>query len=242
MAKFNGTIYIEFNGIPGCGKTTLANQCIEYLKKQGFTVANLSLDKTNYQKRRFRKWINRMVGILFYYPFIIEAIKIKPFNIERIKYVLEIYDIIHLSQDNTAMCADFILVDQGIVQGIASIFHTTTYYPLPGTRSSVNKHLRSFENAISINCNITASSAIERIRDRKANLGRFDQMDDSNLEKSYNINMNNLAELRKSFENEFQSIEIETETPTINNTNKILRFVSDLLDKEVYNESNKFSL
>ena len=167
---------IEFNGIPGSGKTTIANELNNILRKEKKSVCLYS----DYYKRNCHNRLKQIKEVCFYFlPFIkyfslLMKItkKIKRDHIT-FKYILSsavnFCGKIDLYRNSKV---DYIIIDQGIIQEIESIFFLNEFdTEFDDIFRLINKY---FERTIIINTEIKIEIACDRINTRKNGTSRAD--------------------------------------------------------------------
>ena len=166
-------VVVEFNGIPGVGKTTIARRVEQILRNKGlkvFTVAGLRWD-TFYNKVRllidldawcFCYYLSQTLGVKYWLP-------TKYFFAAARMYVA-IRDFIIKSSDN-----DVLLLDQGIIQilcAVGGIKQRQMYNYRIVFNYLGKKNIYIFR----IDCDNNINLAETRIDYRNQKCGRFDRL------------------------------------------------------------------
>jgi hypothetical protein len=187
MEPFNQSVIIEFNGLPGCGKSTTATLLMERLKLMGYEVGYFEdLQNCKYSNRRMKN-IKLVLNSLKppYIKVIYNLLKVwlnlKPFKFSRINYIKLVYNFyfIYFSKEVTKRY-DFIICDQGLIQGILSIMHTDIIKDNSYIQELVDSILYNLKDIYWVNCNVNYRTAKERIRSRGLTQGRLDFINDDN--------------------------------------------------------------
>lgn len=221
-------IIIEFNGLPGSGKTTTSRLLQQKLN---------GLDqKTAFSY--YRKSINRNVfSILFAFKFrkLVWAIKqySKTFPSKRsLSLCLSYVSFIRMYQD---FCLDnkneLLLVDQGLVQSLISLAHKD---PLP-QNNYLNQVLQLSKldcfPLIIVNCNINKDLSMGRIEQRQQKKGRLDSMDVEERIHALSIQNDNFNSIRKELRNMYSHlhmIDIDMTRHPEENANELVYYLQSL--------------
>lgn len=212
------TKIIEFNGCCGCGKSTLAAVLGKSFKEN--TIRYLTLSELLNQNISYQN--------IFYYKHIVfELLKfcftILPFRLNRIhyfKHVLKLHIAIELVIKEGRY--DYILLDEGIVQGLSSIAYTDIITKKAFAKS-VTQFMFKDQDYFIVNCNLDYNELLRRINIRKRNVGRIDQYFDRNemlsvLKSQYK----NLTRLRGILPNNVEIIDLNMDCETKDNVEVIL--------------------
>lgn len=175
---------VEFNGLPGSGKTTITKKIVELLFQNGqkaFVWDDLTYGKNKSILFKIVKYLISINIIDLYYLLMITLSASEKLNIQQLKRILTAericmaYKLINDSHD-------YYIIDQGIFQSIISIIHTynisNSYRFIKYSNLLLNKFTCLHINTIS-----TPEIALDRIRFRNFEKGsRFNYIaDDSEL-------------------------------------------------------------
>lgn len=212
------TKIIEFNGCCGCGKSTLAAVLGKRFKEN--TIRYLTLSELLNQNISYQ-------NIFDYKHIVFELLKfcftILPFRLNRIhyfKHVLKLHIAIELVIKEGRY--DYILLDEGIVQGLSSIAYTDIITKKAFAKS-VTRFMFKDQDYFIVNCNLDYNELLRRINIRKRNVGRIDQYFDRNemlsvLKSQYK----NLTRLRGILPNNVEIIDLNMDCETKDNVEVIL--------------------
>lgn len=176
---------IEFNGLPGTGKTTIAKKLGEVLTDSGLNVVYYS----DYYKTYCHNRIKQVLGVCSH-PFLTIKYSMLLFNLTRgchlkklnKKYILA--SILNFPGKITLANRrdiDTIIVDQGIVQEILSIFHSVD---TDADFSAVFKFLhQEFATLMIVNVDLDIDKNQERINKRQDGASWYDGMKDLEIQK-----------------------------------------------------------
>ncbi|MFR1851725.1 MAG: hypothetical protein ACLSXF_11630 [Clostridium sp.] len=224
------TKIIEFNGIPACGKSTLANSIKFSLETKNFSIG-LWEDITNeFKKQSLKVKINYVSDI----P-IIDYLKLfLSLKLEKKRkwyyYWFAIKISIIYSWCKRGSKYDFVLIDHGYIQHAVSLLCGDDISTTP-------RYLKNFERVIKkqtpvdihIECDISIEEVQKRIKSRKRDNGRLDIIDNYELQKNmYKIEKFNLECINKYLREHDKSskfIKINTEVDIDKNTEYIIKSV-----------------
>lgn len=227
------TIIIEFNGLPGSGKTTISKILKEKLTKDyGIEV------KSRYARRSRHRKAYSILLCPRYYRLLISLNKYsKLYGTKRsfvrrlsiANFVREYYNFVF---DNKK-CA--LLIDQGIVQGIISFAHqdslTTSEY-LDDVLLNCG-----FEKLpiVIVNCNIDIEEAVKRLNQRPQNGCRVEKMSKENMLQTMKTQCRNFSIIRSLLESKFSQlimIDINTDAFPEENAYRIIHAIQSKLISE----------
>lgn len=182
-------LFVEFLGLPGAGKTTIANQTVRGLQKLDFNVYTRDLfmaDRASVKprERRIRYFSFCVRNFLLLLTTIRYANSIKPFNIDAFDFGYQFFRIANKMNEAcryaTRRKCQIIVFDQGVLQALSSI-------ALSGqmrSRSLLKRRMLHFHNHLFDGkdmfipfINVEIEIANQRIRQRPSFESRFDRMD-----------------------------------------------------------------
>lgn len=188
------TLLVEFIGLPGAGKTTIAQVAIENLNASGYRCYGLStLDKPETIEKikgslfsKLRTMFQFALACILYPRIAMDALRfvlqVKPVSLNNIqRYILFMF---RLKFFGSLMDEgfDFIILDQGLIQYIWSI-------AVSGERPTNNSYLEKLVNSLLVEMplfvimvDIETELAIKRIINRPTMRSRFDRMPPSMAE------------------------------------------------------------
>lgn len=187
-------LVIEFIGLPGAGKTTIAQKAIEYLTSSGYRCFGLStLDNPEgIEKKKggffskLRTLYNFAFSCVMYRRLAINvflfAINVKPLRLVNLQRSLLL--LVRLKVMKTLMDGnyDLIIIDQGLIQYVWSIAVTGEH---PSNIKYLERVLKSILEEISlfvIMVDVETELAVKRIVSRPTMRSRFDRMPASKAE------------------------------------------------------------
>lgn len=219
-------ILIEFNGLPGSGKTTTMKQLQNGLELQGLRVDTLTsaLMKLGKARRVFYKALygrNSFDGI----SSIVNANRLDSDQCRRsIQAIDRIYKeymaIIHGCKG-----LDICLIDQGLLQGILSVFHDKNIVEVDGISAFFHDVHQKFPNLIEINGQSPVELAVERIVNRHqqgVNAGRLDKLSGESLVSCMKIQAGNLNILREAAMQYIECIDVDLTKQPMDNSKTLI--------------------
>ena len=229
MAIFDKpSIIIEFNGLPGTGKTTVAGNLKMRLIERGI------LCHTSFQSKKTLK--NFLSDVL-------EYMKIKCI----LKNYINSFAFNHNRHSRDKMIGQFfrsykaflktkgmiLIKDQGFVQALLSIAHLDTITNIHHIEV-FGDYLRTHKiYFLRVDCISDKDISYERIQNRESNKARLDNMPSSELEEALVIQSKNLSIIRAAFDNVLNDkkniLVIDTKNSVKKNTDIILQRIDSLL-------------
>lgn len=224
-------VIIEFFGLPGAGKTSIAKELYSSLNMQSMPVFLYE----DIVREILANPITRIIdyiryGALRYWialKLYINQESVKAANKKRLYYTYQLYVAYRkfLKEDKYQ---GYLLVDQGIMQALGSL-----NYDAPQVESchlpkilAVWKSLMPNVNVVL--CLVDEESAAERIISRGQNRGRFDKISDEKLTGELQKHQRIHHEILNLFHSNgvlFDRCEISTDSPVVENVMKIRHFI-----------------
>lgn len=186
---------IEWNGLPGTGKTTVAGEVKNILEQNEINC----ILKHQRPKTKIQKYFSYLFDGSLHLHYLARkyAKSIQGKNVRekiQISSLLVYYYRMYL--DFQKSCPNkVLLIDQGIIQGLISIAHTD---PIKN-RKTLENVVRFISKKISffiIDCELNPQLSFERIRIRNTNFGRLDNCEDVELKKNLDIQAENFKIVR----------------------------------------------
>lgn len=173
---------IEFNGLPGCGKTTISKALFSSMLRQGiFPVYYNDIHLKFPSKIRervthiFKHWNFREIQCLHR---ISRCFKKIPFREKwmRVLYAEQIASNYRAFQSEEKIC----IADQGLVQAVISIGYTHDFKSAASKNDFVKFSSEFlgpyFDQVIIVNTQVAPRESLKRLRSREKNYGRFDSI------------------------------------------------------------------
>lgn len=225
MGQTSGkALIIEFNGIPGAGKTTTA---IEVKKRlRDMKIREISAGEIKGYRRSYKEIMAsrelRSVYILFLKAFLF----VRPITWERLKhmnktfsYWLGMKQLCTSKNRKNKIC----VLDQGIVQRFVSMAYLGEIRNEKKYYKYIAQVMDTLDNLICVNCIVDADISMMRMRARKPNGGRLHQIDDDR-------ELKNILELQKKQFEEIRriaikdAVAIDMDNQVQNNAEKVIEY------------------
>jgi thymidylate kinase len=240
MGIIKKPVLVEFNGLPGSGKTTVANLLYSRFEAAGY---NVDQRENTYLINRFgslgRKW--RMLksgGIVLPWRLFNFYLSIEPVTLERLHQIKRIYawtsSYTRLYRDG-GRGWDVVLVSEGFVQAVVSAVFIDDFGKKKELQDLLNYFLCQDFNIVIVDCVIDEGVAAERILNRKGIKGRFDNMSVTHLEGNLAIHNRNLEIVRKNLRYMGcpETVRIDMDKPPEENCELIYRVVESRIRRGV---------
>lgn len=227
-------IVLEFNGLPGSGKTTVSDNLVKKIKENNKNVITLSDVLYNTTLPFYNRYIQLVISLLSWRDFIINLYTIRLFlrfriNKESIIFLTRFIILNHkLGRMIKKNNYDVLILEEGIIQYLTSIPHDKRV-----CRDKVTKALclllkNKFSDIVHIQCEIDINNCVKRIQSRKNPNNRFDQVEGKKLFKLLKVKEYNLNIVRSLINNQ-NNIKINTRKDMAYNTTFIYELITDYL-------------
>lgn len=223
---FQKPLIIEFFGLPGAGKTTVANALQRRLEGMGVSTV------THY----YRNILHRKPQTLLMSPRYWKLIKTslsfanllsKRSYIQRILLMLKFVRMYrHFESDKPADC---LLVDQGIIQGIVSIAHNEKLTRSDKLESLIGLMHMDAMPLIFVNCNVSNKTANERILSRPSNGCRVENMTCEERKRTLLVQSNNFHLIREIINKKYSSVRV-----VVVDSEEPVEFAVDLIINHIF--------
>ena len=190
----NAPLIIEFIGLPGAGKTTIAQRAIENLSEAGYQCFGLSTlnNPESLEKKKGGifaklKTLYRFVYVCvvhrkFAYNAFLFSMHVKPVSLVNLRRFLILLARLIFLRTLLRNNYDFIILDQGLIQYIWSIAITGKQSL---NKDYLNRVLKSILDELSlfvVMVDIETELAVKRIVNRPTMRSRFDRMSSTKIE------------------------------------------------------------
>lgn len=232
-------LIIEFNGLPGSGKTTLSSHIADYLNKNNIRCL-LYQDylKLNSRKSKVLKVSNFLFELMkpsnwpfIYYStsFLKSAGLWSRDRISRLRSMFYMY--MNIKKLIKKESIDVIIIDQGVIQTIISILFLKNL----SCEEQVNKILECLSETITkfciINVHVDVDLVSQRIVKRQKMSSRIDRMNEEEARDYLLANSRNFNKIRKIIsEINIQHLNIDTFLDVKKNSRIITDWIFKLLD------------
>ncbi len=175
-------LIVEFVGLPGVGKTTVAQQVALKLREQGLRVVFRAEILNQWQKKNIlQKAIQLLPNNFNHWQILINSLifawQVKPINRQSFGKAAKIFT--NVRRNDAVACdrdCDIILLDQGLLQETWSVSITGTP---PQTKYLKREITPLFykRSTLIIYCQLDIATAFKRMQNRLTTNSRFDRMD-----------------------------------------------------------------
>lgn len=219
--------WIEFNGLPGCGKSTLSNCLLQEKKGEFYSYSDIACQEKSWLARNLR-WIPYIRFKRLYHFFMLAKVsgaKLNASLLKRLYCVERICCTYRCNQSIEGIC----IVDQGIIQGVLAIVYLNSLKD----SAKLKKHFLAIANELRqevcfINAYISADVCFSRIRTRQNGRSRLDEIkDDDQLLEALTIQERNFCLLRK-YLTDFDSLNLDMELEIIENVDRLRFFLAKM--------------
>lgn len=208
--NIGSSIIIEFNGLPGCGKSTVCRALENLLNEKKITTSQRYYRKAHHQHFSsllfdYHSWIITFIAILY-------SLTIKPLRVRKLyPFVLasfyRMYRNFRSDNKNTVL-----LVDQGVIQAFVSLSFLDDLKINRLCKWLVMFYCSQKVKFVRIDCNSNIESAAHRIKSRLQHGIRFEKMTDDELSKNMLQQCGSFSKIRSLFDKcQSESIKIEME-------------------------------
>lgn len=223
MESFNRpSIIIEFNGLPGTGKTTISRCLNKYLSENGI-ITLTDFSKNRIRRNHYSTLLNlsclHLKWILFRYWNTINTTDNRTGRDFVIMHFFRMYkDFL-----NTKGCV--LIKDQGIIQALLSMAHLNRINSSKPLDEVVKYLFRSDVMFVRIDCKTDVNISYDRINSRPTFNARLDNISNDQLMHSLSTQSHNLSIIRDSFNSIYSSnmmvLRIDTNEPYTKNAELI---------------------
>lgn len=237
----NDIIFLEFNGIPGSGKTTLANRLIAEMRDEPYSVESYH----QIIKKPTRKNIKNLLLYLFklkpssykigYYAWmhLITNKKLSHENWLRVISIVVLFDLYQKkSLDNHG---EVILVDQGIMQQIISMLYESELIVDKYVKKIIGFTKKKNLGIVIINVDLNITDSYNRLSHRQGNISRIQKLNKETAIDTLAVQQKNFTKIRKIIADyEFQRIDVDSQACIDDNLM--------LLKKYIVNNKNRSAM
>lgn len=234
MKNTKRLVVFEFNGVPGCGKTTVSKEVIKKLKASNFIVSeprNFFNGEKNLKKIMILLSIFKIENLKVLYYLFVFSLNIKPLEFARIKHIKLAYFYYYYIKRMQVKSYeyDFIVLDQGIIQAIVSILKNDKVTNYTKLYKLLDTIFEGIQCVYTVNCEVDSYIARNRIRGREPQKGgRLDYIsDDDELLSTLSVENKYFKIIREHIINidNNHHIQISMESTLSNNVEEVLRIL-----------------
>jgi len=214
----NRVVFLEFNGIPGSGKTTLSDRVIENMKGASYTVESYH----QLIKKPTRNNLKRLVRYLFSiklssfkigYLALMYLITNKKLNHENGLRVISLIVLFDFYQKKSlANDEEVILVDQGMVQQMVSMLFESELIAEKYVKKLIRYTQKKDMGIFIVNIDLDINESFERLTRREGNISRIQKLKKDTAMHTLIMQQNNFNKIRKIIrELDLESITVNTQ-------------------------------
>ena len=222
VSKRKPTI-IEFNGLPGSGKTTMANLIKQLLSRECVEVFHRYYKKPIHQKTYTilanpKYW--KLAAEIFSYC---DNLPLS----ERLHYTISITGFVRMYHNfSKSRKQGLLLIDQGIVQSFISVAFQEQLRKSDKIIQIIKTSKLCSLPLLIVNCDVKTTISSERIDQRPPKNCRADSLNEKERQKLLNVQEKNFSVLRGTFKNpsfHINQISVNTEDSVETNAEKIIK-------------------
>lgn len=224
----NYKVIIEFNGLPGTGKSTIANRLQSDLEEDGYATYLIYRKHPRLLSMFFLLFDYRAWLIFFRSLCLMRSIKSNEIKqkIRRAKLFVVFYEMYNdfLKYSNSGV----LIMDQGILQNVISSIHLDKEININKVRDLLEVYRNSRITFLRIDCNLDIEIASNRINKRTHGESRVDLLDENERVKILIQQANLFKVVRDCFSVYYsacQSFSIDTKCSVEENTEKIVSII-----------------
>ena len=197
------TVFIDFNGLPGSGKTTICSLVMTYLEQKGYPVLFLQKEIITLSKKKYlmpflilKEMLAGAANLVHSYTklfFTLEGMKAEGF-----KQTFAALKNCMLARRIERNCDEpFVITDQCIVQNLLSCVYNHPGYDLEAAENLLSECIRQLRPIIFVNINTDVDTAYARMTTRQKKNGRLDHLSGDKLHDALSTQNELLLEIRK---------------------------------------------
>ena len=235
--------FFEFNGLPGCGKSTIVKKVTKELNEKGFNIILLE-DLINFKKNFFENKIVQLVNAFFnlhclkFNYFTIKIAFECGISIERIRFAMRLiklnYQIRRVYKMNDAKGEKILLLDEGFIQFITSIPHNKKIFNDISIKGICQYIVNEYPSIQIVNCLLPIDETIIRSKNRKSSISRFDNLSSGKLKEQLHIKLYNIQLVQK-----YLSVKDKIEVDFTRNIDENSEYIMDYIEKTMINSKKK---
>jgi len=192
-------VIIEFNGLPGAGKTTTAFEVKKRLRNM--EIREIPPKRITGYRRNYKEFILSKEIRDTYVIFLKALFLIRPVTMERIRFMNMAFNYwlgirnLHISEkQRNGIC----ILDQGVIQLFVSMAYLGKIRNEEKYYRYIGQVMNSLDNIICVNCNVNTGTSVMRIHSRKPNGSRLYQVcDDSEMREILKIQGHQFERIRE---------------------------------------------
>ncbi|WP_147803625.1 hypothetical protein [Alkalicoccus halolimnae] len=210
--------FIEFTGIPGSGKTTVAKELIKELRKRGYKVETREEFDFSLENDHFGSSLRIMFGLLKRSNFLFAAklTGLALFHGHKSLYNLKIipsfiHSYLKVKKYLADSEADYMIFDQAFFQSLSSIFYNKEIEDPKLLESVAAKIIEELNVKYLISTHLPVEEATKRIIARKHGTSRLDSFESSQISSILQVQSTNFSKIWEAVVGRVSVIKINTE-------------------------------
>ena len=185
---------IEFNGLPGTGKTTISRllpDCLDpgIIGPVSFRYYRNRFERTPFSLFLSPKYIGR-ISLIRQFASLFESRCPLEFTLQPLKFI-RMYE--HFVKDNET---GVLVIDQGFVQGVISIAHTQRFFDAGRLKELVTASGFNDLPVLVVNCSCQLQEADERLSQREDKGSRIQHMEEERKRQALLVQQQNFDTIR----------------------------------------------
>ena len=227
MERDGWKMIIEFNGLAGTGKTTIARLLGSRLSEQGYKVCYTYPIRES-RIKRYCAYIADGSLCLWFLGIQFVVWGIRPICVERYRYISNLISYFRMYRSfNQKRPDEVLIIDQGIIQGLASIVHMDRIVDEKALDGIFSYLKKKGVEIYSIECKNDPVLSHKRIRARNSTGGRWERYGDEEMKRGMVQQTETFDAIRRRSHSEFakKHISVDTQLLPEQNIQEIIGFV-----------------
>ena len=225
-------LIIEFNGLPGAGKSTISTELEALFTKSGISSIRSYYSKESQKDNKSLflslRWCQVLIRLFFL------SMTVHPRK-DRWPGIIAFVKYLRMYTDFLMSSCDYILItDEGLVQAITSFFHIDTINSHKLMARFIGYIKKADLEFIRVDCQNDINLVYSRIKGRGTTGARLDIMDGQDLLDALEIQSNNLMTIRNCFSESLHQkvIQLDTNISPSVNANYVFSQASRLINRD----------
>lgn len=230
------SIFMEFNGIPGSGKTTLSNKLIAEMKSEDYSVQSYHRVIKKPTKKNLRYLALYLIKIkpssykmgYFALMYLFTNKILNHENWLRVISLIILFDF--YQKESLDLKNNVIMVDQGIIQQIISMLYESELIADKYVKKIIKFTKKMGLEIYIINVDLNIKESFDRLNERKGNISRIQKLNSEIAINTLNTQQRNFNKVREIIkEIDIESIDVNTQESIDKNVQLIENFIKKSL-------------